>query len=122
MNDSRIGLSRAYDLPGERDGARFLVDRVWPRGVTKDALRLESWPRDVAPSAALRRWFGHDPTRWDEFVKRYRAELDANAAAWQPLADAAKHGHVTLVYGARDREHNQAVALREYLVAKLGHP
>ncbi|PMS11320.1 DUF488 family protein [Trinickia caryophylli] len=115
----KIGLSRAYDAPGQDDGKRFLVDRVWPRGITKDVLRIEAWLRDVAPSTELRRWFAHDPGRWDEFAKRYRAELDANEAAWQPLAVAAAHGTLTLVYGARDREHNQAVVLREYLADKI---
>jgi uncharacterized protein YeaO (DUF488 family) len=119
MKRVRIGLARAYDPPGDGEGKRFLVDRVWPRAVAKDALRIEAWLRDVAPGTALRQWFGHDPSRWDEFVKRYRAELDANAAAWQPLAEAAQHGPVTLVYGARDRERNQAVVLRDYLVEKL---
>ena len=119
MKRVRIGLARAYDAPGDDEGTRFLVDRVWPRGVPKDALRIEAWLRDVAPGTALRQWFGHDPSRWDEFVKRYRAELDANAAAWQPLVEAAQHGPVTLVYGARDRERNQAVVLRDYLVEKL---
>jgi uncharacterized protein YeaO (DUF488 family) len=117
----RIGLSRAYDPPGDDEGARFLIDRLWPRGVTKDALHLAGWLRDVAPSTTLRQWFGHDAARWDEFVKRYHAELDANPEAWQPLADAAKRGPVTLVYGARDREHNQAVVLRDYLLEKLAH-
>lgn len=121
MKPIKIGLSRAYDAPGKDDGKRFLVDRVWPRGITKDVLRIEAWLRDVAPSTELRRWFSHDPARWDEFAQRYRAELDANEAAWQPLAAAAAHGPLTLVYGARDREHNQAVVLRAYLADKISH-
>lgn len=121
MKHARIGIARAYDPPGDADGARFLVDRLWPRGVTKDALRLEQWLRDVAPSTELRRRFHHDPERWDDFAACYREELDANAEALQPLLDAARRGPVTLVYGARDREHNQAVVLRDYLVAKLAH-
>ncbi|PTB20488.1 DUF488 domain-containing protein [Trinickia symbiotica] len=119
MKKLQIGLARAYDPPGDDQGARYLVDRVWPRGVTKQALCIEQWLRDVGPTTALRRWFGHDPERWNEFAQRYRAELDANAEAWQPLADAAKHGRITLVYGARDPEHNQAIVLRDYLVEKL---
>jgi uncharacterized protein YeaO (DUF488 family) len=117
----RIGVARAYDPPGDDDGARYLVDRVWPRGIRKDALRIEQWLRDVAPSNELRRWFGHDPRRWDAFVERYRAELDANRPAWEPLLEAASQGPITLVYGARDAEHNQAVALRDYLERKLTH-
>jgi uncharacterized protein YeaO (DUF488 family) len=119
MKHARIGIARAYDPPGDEDGARFLVDRIWPRGKTKDALRLEGWLREVAPSTELRRQFHHDPERWDDFIQRYREELDANADALQPLIDAAKNGPVTLVYGARDPEHNQAVVLRDYLAATL---
>ncbi|NRO98840.1 DUF488 family protein [Paraburkholderia sp. NMBU_R16] len=121
MKHGRIGVAWAYDPPGDDDGVRYLVDRVWPRGIRKDALRIEQWLRDVAPSNELRRWFGHDPQRWDAFIERYRAELDANRAAWEPLLEAASHGPVTLVYGARDPEHNQAVALRDYLERKLSH-
>lgn len=121
MKHVRIGVARAYEPPGDDDGARYLVDRVWPRGIRKDTLRIEQWLRDVAPSNELRRWFGHDPQRWDDFVERYRAELDANRAAWEPLLEAASQGPITLVYGARDPEHNQAVALRDYLERKLSH-
>ena len=121
MKHVRIGVARAYEPPGDDDGSRYLVDRVWPRGIRKDALRIEQWLRDVAPSNELRRWFGHDPQRWDDFVERYRAELDANRAAWEPLLEAASQGPITLVYGARDPEHNQAVALRDYLERKLSH-
>jgi len=119
MKHPRIGIARAYDTLGSGGPPRFLVDRMWPRGVTKDALGIEAWLRDVAPSTELRRWFGHDPERWDEFRERYWAELDANPAAWQPLVDAAKHGPIMLLFGARDREHNQAVVLRDYLMRKL---
>ncbi|KAA0088746.1 DUF488 family protein [Paraburkholderia sp. T12-10] len=121
MKQARIDIARAYDLLGQDGRVRFLVDRMWPRGVTKDTLRLEAWLRDVAPSTALRRWFGHDPERWEEFRERYHAELDANPQAWQPLVDAAKRSPVVLLFGARDREHNQAVVLREYLLHKLAH-
>lgn len=121
MKQARIDIARAYDSLGQDGRVRFLVDRMWPRGVTKDTLRLEAWLRDVAPSTALRRWFGHDPERWEEFRERYHAELDANPQAWQPLVDAAKRGPVVLLFGARDREHNQAVVLREYLLHKLAH-
>lgn len=108
-----IDIARAYDPPG-KGRARLLVDRVWPRGITKDALALDAWIREVAPTSALRKWFGHDPARWDEFRTRYRAELDGNAAVAQCLEWCEK-GPVMLLYGARDREHNQAVVLRDYL-------
>jgi uncharacterized protein YeaO (DUF488 family) len=121
MKHPRIDIARAYDTLGADGHARFLVDRMWPRGVTKDALGIEAWLRDVAPSTELRRWFGHDPARWEAFRERYCAELDANPASWQPLAQAAKHGPIMLLFGARDREHNQAVVLRDYLMRKLAH-
>lgn len=121
MKQVRIDIARAYDSLATNKHARFLVDRMWPRGVTKEVLRIEAWLRDVAPSTELRRWFGHDPSRWEEFQQRYRAELDANPTSWQPLIDAAKRGPVTLLFGARDREHNQAVVLRDYLLHKLAH-
>lgn len=121
MKQPHIDIARAYDALGQDGRARFLVDRMWPRGVTKDTLRIEAWLRDVAPSTELRRWFGHDPARWEEFQQRYREELDANPDAWRPLADAAKRGPVILLFGARDREHNQAVVLRDYLMRKLAH-
>ncbi|HXF37751.1 MAG TPA: DUF488 family protein [Actinomycetota bacterium] len=98
---------------------RFLVDRVWPRGVSRDALRPDGWLREAAPSDELRRWFGHDPKRWEGFKRRYFAELDARPEAWRPLLEAAREGDVTLLFGARDEERNNAVALREYLERKL---
>ena len=110
-----IRVERAYGATPHAHGARYLVDRIWPRGVTRDAIRLDGWLREVAPSDRLRRWFGHDPKRWTEFEKRYFAELDANPAAVAPLVDAVKRGDVTLVFGAKDEEHNNAVALRGYL-------
>ncbi len=110
-----INVKRAYDEPARNDGERFLIDRVWPRGVTRDDLRIAGWLRDLAPSTPLRKWFAHDPAKWDEFRRRYAAELDRNPEAWKPLLQAGRHGQVTLVYGARDTEHNNAVALKEYL-------
>jgi len=110
-----IQVKRAYGPAAKSDGKRFLVDRLWPRGVTKEALRLEAWLKDVAPSGDLRRWFGHQPAKWDEFRRRYFAELDARPEAWRPILEAARRGNVTLLYGARDVEHNNAVALKEYL-------
>jgi uncharacterized protein YeaO (DUF488 family) len=115
-----IRLRRVYDPPVPEDGYRILVDRLWPRGVTKEAARVDAWLRDVAPSAELRRWFGHDPSRWPEFRRRYRAELEANPLALDPLLAAARRGTLTLVYGTRDERHNQAVVLREVLEERLG--
>lgn len=113
-----IRLLRVYDHEHDVAGRIFLVERLWPRGVRRDDVRLDGWVKDVAPSTELRRWFGHDPEKWDEFRHRYGAELDANPQAWQPLVDAASTHDVTLLYSSRDREHNNAVALRDYLLAR----
>jgi uncharacterized protein YeaO (DUF488 family) len=112
-----IALKRAYDAPDAKDGHRILVDGVWPRGVSKDELQLDGWYRELAPSTQLRKWFGHDPERWPEFQKRYSSELRRAGARerLEELAKLAKRGKVTLVYGARDEEHNQAVVLRDHL-------
>ena len=115
----RIRLRRAYDPPVPEDGHRVLVDRIWPRGITKEAARIDAWLREVAPSGELRRWFGHDPARWPEFRRRYRGELEANPEALAPLLAAARQDTLTLVYGARDERHNQAVVLREVLEDRL---
>ena len=116
---STINLSRVYDHEPCVDGKAFLVERLWPRGVRKDAIELDGWLRDVAPSRELRKWFSHDPARWGEFRRRYFAELDAQPQSWQPLAQAAASGTVTLLYSSRDQEHNNAVALRDYLLSHL---
>lgn len=113
-----IQLKRVYDPARPADGRRVLVDRLWPRGVSKATLRADAWPKEIAPRDALRRWFGHDPARWPEFIRRYRAELNARPQVWQPLLDAARRGPVTLLFSARDAGHNNAVALRAYLLAK----
>ena len=112
-----ISVKRAYDPPQAKDGRRILVDRVWPRGVTKDELRLDGWYRDLAPSTELRKWFGHDPERWPEFQKRYEAELRRAGMRERlsELAAMATRTKVTLLYGARDEEHNQPIVLRDYL-------
>jgi uncharacterized protein YeaO (DUF488 family) len=110
-----ILIKRAYDPPAGGDGFRVLIDRVWPRGVTKDALKLDEWLKDLAPSTELRKWFGHDPEKWTEFKTRYFRELDAHAEHVKSLKHRAAQGTVTLVFGARDTQHNNAVALREYL-------
>jgi len=113
----KISIKRAYDEPTPRDGYRVLVDGVWPRGRSKEALALDEWAKALAPSAKLRKWFGHDPKRWPEFQERYRRELTAPAQRerLQALSAVATKRAVTLVYGARDSEHNQAVVLREIL-------
>lgn len=114
----RIRLKRAYDPAAADDGARFLVERLWPRAVKKTALPLDAWLKDVAPSDALRRWFAHDAAKWAEFRRRYFRELDARPQACEAILGAARRGPVTLVYSARDTEHNNAVALKEYLQAR----
>jgi uncharacterized protein YeaO (DUF488 family) len=115
-----IAIKRVYDPPAATDGRRLLVERLWPRGMKKEALKLDGWLRDVAPSTALREWFGHDPVRWEEFQLRYRAELEANPEAWRPILDATMAGSVTLLFSSRDTEHNNVVALRAYLLLKRG--
>lgn len=113
-----IKLKRAYELPAESDGARILVERLWPRGVKKAALRLDGWAKDAAPSVALRKWFGHDPARWEAFRRRYFAELEERPEAIAGLLQAARTGVVTFVYSAHDPVHNNAAALKEYLEAR----
>jgi uncharacterized protein YeaO (DUF488 family) len=115
-----IRIKRAYDPPAKEDGARFLVDRLWPRAVKKEALHMAAWYKEVAPSNELRRWFSHDPDKWKEFQRRYRTELTANRAAWQPLLNAAEEGDITLLFSAHDTEHNNAVVLKAYLEERLG--
>ena len=109
-----ISIKRAYEPPAATDGRRVLVDRLWPRGVSKAEARLAAWMKDVAPSDALRRWFGHQPERWEEFRRRYREELTGNPAV-DVLRKLAAEGPLTLVYGARDEAHNDAVVLAERL-------
>jgi len=114
----QISIKRAYEDAEPADGYRVLVDRVWPRGVTREALQIKEWLRDLAPSTELRKWFGHDPVRWDEFQVRYARELadPALADTLTSLRRRAREGLVTLVYSAKDREHNQARALAEFLL------
>lgn len=110
-----LKIKRVYENIEESDGIRFLVERLWPRGIKKGELLMEAWLKDVAPSANLRRWFAHDITKWDEFQKRYRAELDENPGAWKAILEALKQGNITLLYSARDKEHNSAVVLKSFL-------
>src|SRR5690606_13203679 len=113
-------VKRTYEAPARADGRRFLVERLWPRGMKKEALAADAWLKEVAPSTELRKWFGHRVERWEEFQRRYRAELDAKRDAWQPILDAAKKGNVTLLYSAHDTEHNGALVLRDYLLERAG--
>ncbi|MEK6711502.1 MAG: DUF488 family protein [Nitrospinota bacterium] len=118
---SAIRLKRAYDPSAPGDGLRVLVDRVWPRGVSKDSARIDLWLRDIAPSTALRQWFAHDPAKWTEFQRRYQAELQqepARSALAEVKRLVQKHKTVTLVFGARDEERNQAVVIRGVVGAK----
>jgi len=118
-----IDIARAFDLPARSRGVRFLVDRLWPRGIRKEDLAVDGWLKAVAPSTALRQWFGHDPARWSRFQQRYEAELSAHPEAWQPILEAARKEPVTLVYAARDLEHNHARVLCAFLKRRLPrHP
>lgn len=117
-----VKLKRAYEGASESDGRRILVDRIWPRGVTKKELRLDAWIKDLAPSVALRKWFGHDPARWHAFKSRYFQELDARPEAVARIAAMRRDGAMTLVFAAKDTDHNNAVALRDYLERRHGRP
>lgn len=112
-----ISIKRAYAEPAPEDGYRVLVDRIWPRGLSRAALALDEWAKELAPSPGLRKWFGHDPKRWEGFRQRYRAELaePQQKASIEALLAAARNRRITLVYGAKDEEHNQAVVLRDVL-------
>ena len=115
---AHVMLKRVYEPATVGDGARVLVDRLWPRGVSKDRATLTMWCKEVAPSTTLRKWFGHEPARWSEFRQRYKGELKRNAATVAALPQLAKQGRMTLVYGARDKIHNEAVVLREFLLGR----
>jgi uncharacterized protein YeaO (DUF488 family) len=114
-----IRLKRVYEPPDPDDGERYLVERLWPRGIRQADLQLTAWLRDVAPSHELRRWYGHDPTKWPAFQARYLEELQSNPAAWEPLLRSAQRGTITLLYSARDPERNNAVVLRAFLEEQL---
>jgi len=114
-----VHVKRAYEPPEAGDGYRVLVDRLWPRGLSKEAAKIDVWLKELAPSAGLRSWFGHDVERWNEFRERYWQELEEQQAALEALAGRANDGRVTLVYAARDTEHNNAVALCDYLEQQL---
>jgi uncharacterized protein YeaO (DUF488 family) len=110
-----IKLKRVYEKPSRTDGERILVDRLWPRGLTKERAAVDLWLKEVAPSTELRKWFGHDPEKWKEFQSRYRKELHANKEAIGRLKEMSGEGAVTLVYGARDEEHNEAIVLKKVI-------
>lgn len=114
-----IFTDRVYNPPAPHQGQRFLVDRLWPRGVKKESAQLNGWIKEVAPSNELRNWFGHDPKKWKEFQRRYFAELTAQSEHWKPLLAAAHRGNITLLFGAKDEEHNNAIALKAFLSRKL---
>ncbi|CAA2139022.1 DUF488 domain-containing protein [Hyphomicrobium sp. ghe19] len=115
---SHLRLKRAYEPPAPSDGVRILVDRLWPRGVSKEKASLAEWEKDIAPSTELRKWFGHDPARWEEFQRRYRAELREHADILKHIRALAKSHTVTLVYSARDEDHNDAVVLKDVLLGR----
>lgn len=110
-----IHTKRIYEEPSEDDGLRILVDRLWPRGLSKAKAKIDRWEKDLAPTTELRRWFGHDPAMWEEFLQRYRAELEGKEEALARLRREANDGTVTLLYAAKDEEHNNAVALKRYI-------
>ena len=116
-----ILIARVYDSELEKGGARYLVERLWPRGMKKEALKADAWLKEVAPSTQLRQWFGHRVDRWEEFRRRYQRELIANPQAWAPILDAGRQGTVTLLYSAHDTAHNQALALEAYLREHIGN-
>lgn len=115
---SNVKLKRAYTPPAAADGVRILVDRLWPRGVSKADIALDEWMKDIAPSSGLRKWFGHDPARWDEFRRRYAEEVNGNAELLGRLRALAREGSITLVYSAHDEIHNDAVALRSLILGR----
>jgi uncharacterized protein YeaO (DUF488 family) len=113
-----IRVKRTYEPAARGDGWRVLVERLWPRGMKKEALAADAWLKEVAPTTELRKWFDHRVERWDEFRRRYREELKAHPDAWQPIVDAARRGAVTLLYSAHDTLHNGAIVLRDYLMER----
>src|SRR5689334_16433831 len=111
----KVKIKRVYEKPEKEDGTRVLVDRLWPRGLTKEKAAVNLWLKEIAPSTKLRKWFGHDPDKWTAFQKRYRREISENKEEVEKLNEQLKKGVVTLVYGAKDEEHNEALVLMEWL-------
>lgn len=116
-----IQLKRVYEKHEPHDGTRFLVERLWPRGLGKADVHMDGWQKEAGPSGRLRKWFSHDPAKWTDFQQKYFAELEQRPEAWQPILDAARRGAVTLLYSSHDTEHNNAIALKRFLEAKLAH-
>jgi len=116
-----IQLKRVYEKRESQDGTRFLIERLWPRGLRKVDVHMDGWQKEAGPSDHLRKWFSHDPEKWTAFQNKYFAELEERPEAWEPVLNAAKHGTVTLLYSSHDTEHNNAVALKRFLEAKLAH-
>jgi uncharacterized protein YeaO (DUF488 family) len=114
-----LKIKRVYENASAGDGVRFLVDRLWPRGIKKEDLKMKAWLKEVSPSPDLRKWYSHDVAKWEEFQQRYRAELKSNPKAWQPILEVARQGNVTLLYSAKDTEHNSALVLKEFLKEKV---
>ena len=112
-NSMKLKIKRVYDKPAEEDGTRILVDRLWPRGLTKQKAKVDVWLKDIAPSTELRKWFAHDPEKWKEFIKKYKKELHENKEQAAVLKEYLRQGTVTLVYGARDEVHNEALVIKE---------
>lgn len=115
----KIQLKRVYDPASKEDGVRILVERLWPRGIKKDELKMDAWLKDVAPSTELRKWFSHDPEKWEEFQKKYFMELDKNQGALAALVSKLHKGTVTLLYSSKDVEHNNALSLKHYIESKM---
>jgi uncharacterized protein YeaO (DUF488 family) len=115
---ANVKLKRAYESPAAADGTRVLIDRLWPRGISKKKAALDKWMKDIAPSNQLRKWFGHDPARWNEFRRRYAAEVHKNPDLLYKLRSAARDGPITLVYSARDEAHNNAIVLRDLILGR----
>jgi uncharacterized protein YeaO (DUF488 family) len=118
MERMPVRIKRVYEQPDKEDGTRILVDRLWPRGLTKEKASVALWLKEIAPSTELRKWFGHDPDKWKTFEARYRAELEKNEQQLSLLRQEMAKGQVTLLYGAKDQEHNDAVVLQKYLMEK----
>ena len=116
ISADHVRLKRAYDAPAPDDGTRILIDRLWPRGVKKADAAIDEWMREIAPSTELRKWFGHDPRRWEEFRRRYQAEIRQHTDEYKRLRALAQHGRITLVFSARDEAHNDAVVLKDLLL------
>jgi uncharacterized protein YeaO (DUF488 family) len=114
-----LKIKRVYERHNPEDGTRFLVERLWPRGIKKEKLRMQAWMKEAAPSPALRRWYAHDINKWEQFQERYRQELQDHPEAWHPLLEAARQGDVTLLYSASDTQHNSALVLKSWLEAQL---